>query len=235
MSKTGFNTVPENWKSTLSHGASVKIAPWLRAHKVRTGTGKGENKKSAGELTTAGETTDLLKRGHSLATSNDRGENVTLHGNTKGERDDIQEEEVRGLGGGGLARQDTSLHGGSVGDSLIGVDGLLELLAVEVVAQELLYPWDTGGATNKDDLVNLALLDTRVLEDLGDWVQSAVESLGVDVLETSTGDLGVEVLAVEEGVDLNGGLGTVGESALGTLASSAKTTESTWVTGQIYS
>lgn len=126
------------------------------------------------------------------------------------------------------------LNRGPIRYSLIRVDGLLELLAVEVVAQELLYPWDTGGATNKDDLVNLALLDARVLEDLGNRVQSAVESLGVDVLETGTGDLGVEVLAVEEGVDLNGGLGAVGESALGTLASSAETTESTWVTGDVY-
>lgn len=49
----------------------------------------------------------LLKRGHSLPTGNDRGEDVTLHGNTKGERDDIQKEEVGSLGGGGLAGENT--------------------------------------------------------------------------------------------------------------------------------
>jgi hypothetical protein len=42
-----------------------------------------------------------------LTTGNDRGEDVTLHGNTKGERDDIQKEEVGRLGGGGFAGEDT--------------------------------------------------------------------------------------------------------------------------------
>lgn len=92
---------------------------------------------------------------------------------------------------------------------------------------------NTGGATNKDDLVNLALLNGSVLDDLLNGLDSALEGLVVDVLETGTGDLGVEVLAVEEGVDLNGGLGTVGEGTLGTLASSTETTEGTGVVGDV--
>ena len=177
--------------------------------------------------------TNLLDGWDGLATGDDWGKDVTLHGNTKGKWDDIQKKEVSGLGGGSLAGEDTGLDGGTVRNSLIRVDGLLELLAIEEVAQELLYPWNTGGATNKDDLINLALVHTSILEDLGNWLQGAVESLGVDVLETSTGDLGSEVLTIEEGVDLDGGLGTVGQSALGTLASSAETAESTWVTGHV--
>ena len=110
---------------------------------------------------------------------------------------------------------------------------LLELLAVEEVAQELLDTGNTGGTTDKDDLVNLGLLHAGVLEDLLDGVQGAREGLGVQVLETGTGDGGVEVLTVEERVNLNGGLGGVGQSTLSTLASSAETTEGTGITREV--
>ena len=175
----------------------------------------------------------LLDGGHSLATGDDGGEDVALHGDTEGEGNDIEEEEVGGLGGGGLAGEDTGLDGGTVGDSLIGVDGLLELLAVEELAEELLDLGDTGRATDEDDLVNSGLLDTSILEDLGNGLEGAGEGLGVQVLETGTSDVDVEVLAIEEGVDLDGSLGTGREGTLGTLASSAETTEGTGVTGKI--
>jgi hypothetical protein len=110
---------------------------------------------------------------------------------------------------------------------------LLELLAVEEVAQELLDTGNTGGTTDKDNLVNLVLRHARVLEDLLDGVEGTVEGLGVKVLETGTGDGGVEVLTVEERVNLNGGLSSVGKGTLGTLASSAETTEGTGITGEI--
>lgn len=175
----------------------------------------------------------LLDGGHGLATRNDRSEDVTLHGDTEGQRADIEKEEVSGLGGGSLAGEDTGLDGSTVGDSLIGVDGLLELLAVEEVGEELLDAGNTGGTTDEDDLVNAALLDSSVLEDLGNRLEGAVESLGVQVLETSTGNLGGEVLTIEERVDLNSGLGGVGKGTLGTLASSAETAESTGIARKI--
>lgn len=46
---------------------------------------------------------DLLKSGHRLPTGNDRGEDVTLHGDAEGERDNVEQKEVGGLGGGGFA------------------------------------------------------------------------------------------------------------------------------------
>ena len=175
----------------------------------------------------------LLDGGHSLATGDDGGEDVALHGDTEGEGNDIEEEEVGGLGGGGLAGEDTGLDGGTVGNSLIGVDGLLELLAVEELAEELLDLGDTGRTTDKDDLVNGGLLDSGILEDLSNGLEGTGEGLGVQVLETGTSDVDVEVLTVEEGVDLNGGLSTGREGTLGTLASSAETTEGTGITGKI--
>lgn len=121
----------------------------------------------------------------------------------------------------------------TVGNGLVRVDALLELLAIEEVTEELLDLWNTGGTTDKDDLVNLVLGDVGILEDLLDWLESTGESLGVQVLETSTSDLGVEILTIEEGVDLDGGLGSVGKSSLGTLASGSETSEGTWVVGDV--
>ena len=175
----------------------------------------------------------LLDGGDGLATGNDRGEDVTLHGNTQGQGNDVQEEEVGGVGGSGLAGEDTGLDGGTVGDGLIGVDALLELLAVEELAEELLDAGDTGGATDKDDLINARLLDAGILENLGNRLEGAGESLGVQVLETSTSDLHVEILAVEERVDLDGGLSTARQSTLGALAGRPQPPEGTGITREI--
>ena len=176
----------------------------------------------------------LLDGGDGLTTGHDRGEDVALHGNTQGEGNDVQEKEVGGVGRGGLSGEDTGLDGGTVGNSLIGVDALLELLATEEVAEELLDLGDTGGTTNKDDLVNLALVDGGILENLANRLESSGESLLVQVLETGTSDVGVEVLTVEQRVDLNSGLGGVGESTLGTLASSSETTKGTGIAADVF-
>ena len=52
-----------------------------------------------------------------------------------------------------------TLDSGTIGDGLIGVDGLVELLAVEVVLEKLLDLGDTGGTTDQDDLVNTLKLN----------------------------------------------------------------------------
>jgi hypothetical protein len=175
----------------------------------------------------------LLEGGAGGTTGNNGGKDVTLHGDTERQRNDIEEEEVGGLSRGGLSGEDTGLDGGTVGNSLIGVDALLELLAVEELGQKLLDLGDTGRTTDKDDLVNGLLLDSGVLEDLGNGLDGARESLGVQVLETGTGDGHGEVLTVEERVNLNGGLGTAGESTLGTLTSSSETSEGTGIAREV--
>lgn len=57
----------------------------------------------------------------------------------------------------------------------------------------------------------------------------ASEGLVVDVLKTRAGDVGVEVFAVEERVDLDRGLCAVGESSLGALAGGSQTAEGTGI------
>jgi hypothetical protein len=132
-----------------------------------------------------------------LSSGNDRGEDVALHGNTEGKGNDVEEQQVGGIGGGGPAREDTSLNSRAVGNGLIRVDALLELLAVEEVAEKLLDLGDTGGATDKDNLVNLALVNAGVLEHLLNRLEGARKGLCVQVLETGTGNVGVKVFAVE--------------------------------------
>ena len=90
-------------------------------------------------------------------------EDVSFHGDTERERDDIQQEHVGSLSRRSLAGEDTSLNSGTVGDSLVGVDALLELLAVEEVGQELLDARDTGRTTDQHNVVNLGLLKGGVL------------------------------------------------------------------------
>lgn len=171
----------------------------------------------------------LLEGRDGGTTGNDRGEDVALHGNTERKRADIEQEKIGSLLRGSLTGKDTGLDGGTVGNSLIGIDALLELLAVEKIAQHLLDLRDTGGTTNEDDLVNLLLSEARILENLLNRGDGVLEESGVDVLETGTGDGGIEVLTIVQRVDLNGGLGDGREGTLGTLASSTKTTEGTRV------
>lgn len=56
----------------------------------------------------------------------------------------------------------------------------------------------------------------------------------VEVFETSTGDVGVEVLTVKQRVDLNSGLGCVRESTLGTFAGSSETAQSAGISRDVY-
>lgn len=78
----------------------------------------------------------LLDGWDSLATGDDGSEDVTLHGNTERERDDVQKEEVAGVSRGGLSREDTGLDGGTVGNGLVGVDTLTYLLIVNWSSRE---------------------------------------------------------------------------------------------------
>jgi hypothetical protein len=61
------------------------------------------------------------------------------------------------------------LNCSTVCNSFIRVDGLVGLLAVKVIGNELLDSGDTGGATDKNDLVDLGLVDLGVCKDTVNW------------------------------------------------------------------
>jgi hypothetical protein len=77
------------------------------------------------------------------------------------------------------------------------------------------------------------LVDLSVTKDTLDGLHGGAEEILAELLETGTGDGGVEIDTLEERVDLNGGLSRRRKSALRTLASRAQTTESTGIGGQI--
>jgi hypothetical protein len=149
-----------------------------------------------------------------------------------GQRRDVEEEQVLGLLR-GVTGEDGGLDGGAVCDGLVGVDALVRLLAVEEVGHELDDARDTGRAADEDDLVHVRLVDLRVAEHLLDRVERAAEEVLAELLEAGAGEGGVEVDALKERVDLERRLGGRGESALGTLAGSAETTEGANVCGEV--
>ena len=140
----------------------------------------------------------------------------------------VKEEEVLSLFR-GIAGQDGSLDGGAVGNSLIRVDALVGLLAVEEIGDELDNAGNTGGSTNQDDLVDVGLVDLGVPKNFLNRLKGATEEILAKFLETSTSQGGVEIDALKQGVNFNGGLCGGRESTLGTLASSAETANSTRV------
>ena len=102
-----------------------------------------------------------------------------------------------------LARQDTTLDGGAVGDSLVGVDDLAGLLAAEELLDAASGPWDTGGSTDENNVVDLGLLELGILENLLDRLEGLREEVHVELLELGAGEGLGEVLAVEEGLDFD--------------------------------
>ena len=94
---------------------------------------------------------------------------------------------------------------------------------------------DTGGTTDKHNLVNLLLLKTGVLQDLLHRVQSTREALSVEILKASTSKRGVEILAIKQRINLDSGLGGVGQSALGTLTGSSQAAQSPGIAGKVLS
>ena len=121
----------------------------------------------------------------------------------------------------------------AIGHSFIWVDALVELLAVEVVLQQLLDLWDTSGTTNQDNVMDLTLVHLGVTERLLHWVKGATEEVSVELLKASPGDGGVEVNSLIQGVDLDAGLGAGGQGALCPLASGAQTADSPLVVADV--
>ena len=156
------------------------------------------------------------------------GHNTTDGLDTLGEGGNINEEHV--LDGCGLVTgEDGGLDGGTVGDGLIGVDGSVELLSVEEVGEHALDLGDSGGTTDKDDLVDRALGGLTILKDLLYGGHACLEKIDTQLLEAGTVKGEGEVLTFSESLALNDGLMGSGESSLGLLALGAETTESSVV------
>merc|ERR1712107_727558 len=91
----------------------------------------------------------------------ERGHHTSSSLDTQRQRSNIQEQQVRhSLGG--VSSEDGGLHSGSIGHSLVRVDALVQLLAIEEVLQQLLDLGDSSGSSNQDNVIDGALVHLGV-------------------------------------------------------------------------
>mmetsp|Transcript_120714 Transcript_120714/g.352550 ORF Transcript_120714/g.352550 Transcript_120714/m.352550 type:complete len:291 (-) Transcript_120714:928-1800(-) len=128
-----------------------------------------------------------------------------------------------------LAAEDASLYGCTVCHGLIGVDAAVGLLAIEEVFDKLLDLWDAGGATHQHNLIDLILLEPRVLHYLLHWAKCVLEEVVVDLLEACPRKRLGEVNAVVEGINLHVGLVCRAKCALRLFDLSAELLDGTLV------
>lgn len=148
---------------------------------------------------------------------------------TKGQGVDIHENDTRSTL---LTGKDSGLDRSTECNSLIGVDALGSLL-VEEVLNELLNLGDTSGTTDKNDVVNVGLLELGVLENLLNRLHSLLEEVNVELLELGLGKGLGEVLAVVESLDLNAGALLRRQSTLGLLGLTLELTHGLEVLGNV--
>ena len=141
----------------------------------------------------------LTLLGGNDAVSRDELRHDTSNGlNSEGQGGDINDNNLPGF-----TSEDSTLNGGTVGDSLIRVDTLVQLLSVKEVLEQLLDLGDTSGSSNEDDLVNLLLGQTRVIHGLLEGLEGLLEQIRVEGLELGSSKLLAEIDSVEQLGDLN--------------------------------
>jgi len=78
------------------------------------------------------------------------------------------------------------MDGSTICDSLVGVDALVGLLAIEEVIHNNMG--NTDGTADEDDLVDVGLVYLGVTRDLLDRLGGAVEEVLAKLLETGTSE-----------------------------------------------
>merc|ERR1719401_1167965 len=175
-----------------------------------------------------GEDLRLLGRDHRVA-ADELGHHATHRLDAQRQRGHVEQQDVLAA----LATEDASLHRSAVGHRLIGIDAAVRLLAVEEVLDELLHLRDACGATDEHDLVNLVLLQARVLKHLLHWAQRVLEEVVVDLLEAGAGQRLREVDAVVKSLDPEAGLVRGAQRALGLLDLAAQLLDRALVLGHV--
>jgi len=117
----------------------------------------------------------------------------------------------------GLTTKDATLNCSAIGDGLIWVNTTVRLLSIEEILNELLHLGNTSGATDENDLIDVCLLHTGVVENLLNGLQSLLEEVIAKLFEAGTGDGLGEVDSVNEIFDRNLCLMDAGQITLGLL------------------
>ena len=172
-----------------------------------------------------------LLGGDGGVTVDQTGEDTAKGLDTEGEGSDIEQENVSDL-----TSKDSTLDGGTNGDSLIGVDGLGGLTAEDGL-DGFVDLGHTGHTTDQDDVLDVTRLETGILKGLADGLSGAGNERVNQGLELSTGHLQVDVLGAggvssDEGqVDL--GLEGRGQLDLGLLSGLTDTLDGHAVTTKV--
>ena len=100
---------------------------------------------------------------------------------------------------------------------LIGVDTCVWFLAIKELLDQFSYFRDMGGTSYQKDLIDLVLLESRVVGGCLDGAKSFFEEVGVQFLESRSSEHFTEVKTLIEGFDFDFGLMGAGKSFLGLL------------------
>jgi len=174
----------------------------------------------------------LLLGGDSGVSGDKDSHDTTGSFNTGREGSDVQKEQVLDLFV-TLTSQDSSLDSSTVSDGFIGVDGSVGFLSVEEVSDQLDDLGDSGRTTDKDDIVDLSLGDTGILEDLFDGGNGFLEHGKAKFFELSSGDDAVVIFGFVEGIDFDVGLSGRRENSLCSFALSSESSHGSGVFSHI--
>merc|ERR1719194_25346 len=175
-----------------------------------------------------GEDLALLGRDHGV-TRDELGHDAANGLDTEGERRHVEEEKV----GAALAGEDAGLDSSAVSHGLVRVDATVRLLAVEEVLDQRLHLRDAGGAADQDDLVDLRLLQARIVHHILHRAKGLLEEVTAELLEPRPSQGLGEVLAVEKSLDLEASLVSRRERALRLLNFLAQLLQRTLVLGHV--
>mmetsp|Transcript_38826 Transcript_38826/g.76337 ORF Transcript_38826/g.76337 Transcript_38826/m.76337 type:complete len:210 (-) Transcript_38826:459-1088(-) len=121
---------------------------------------------------------------------------------TQSQRSNIKKQQLLAS----LSRQDSCLHSRSVCNSLVGIDSSGGLLAAEEVLDQLLDLGDTGGSSDQDNFVHLALGESGVLHDALDGLHGLLEEVVVQLFKLSPCEGLRDVVTLHDTLNLNAGL-----------------------------
>ena len=104
------------------------------------------------------------------------GHNSSSSLDTKRQRSHVQQEQI-GDSFTGVSSQDGGLDSSSVGNSLVRVDGSIELLPIEEVLEKFLDLGNPGGSSDKNDVINRALVHLGIPHGLLHRLQGTLEEV----------------------------------------------------------
>ncbi|PVD38087.1 hypothetical protein C0Q70_00698 [Pomacea canaliculata] len=117
-----------------------------------------------------------------------------------------------------VATQHRRLHGRSVCNSLVGMNGFVQFFATHELRQHLLNAWNTRGAAHQHHFVDLSFVQLGIAQCLLHWLQGLTEQVGTQFFKACAGDARIEVDSLVQRVDLYAGLGTARQRTLSALA-----------------